>query len=530
VLAICCANVANLLLTRGTARTREFAVRWALGAGRARMIRQLVTESLVLSLISGLLSVGVGAAILRAAPSLIPEGLLPGAVTLSFDARVLAFTMIAAIVIGVLFGLAPAWQATGFSSATLTTSDTRTVAGGGGGLRSLLVVGEVATAVVLLVGAGLLLRTLLAVERVDRGYRADRVLTMLVDPLGSSYPTRETLLQFFAEIEREVTALPGVSGVTWSTGLPLGPSEEGGRSFEIVGEPPAESQRPTADYQIISQSYFDTLDLPIVAGRAFNDRDIEESTSVCIVNEAMARSYFGGRSPIGMQIAIRPTGSPQAKPAIREVVGVARQVKGRPDEAKDLLQMYVPLAQDPTDDIYLAVRSPSGSAEALAPSVRAAIGRIDKAQLVSVRNVMTLEDVAWTATSPQRFRAVMVMAFAALALLLAVVGVFGVLGYSVQLRVRDFGVRRALGASSGDVVRLAIGSAVRVIAVGTLIGLVFAMLLSRLLSSMLFGVQPLDVMTFAAAPLLLALTAAIAMIGPAWRATRVDPVVALRTN
>jgi putative ABC transport system permease protein len=321
--------------------------------------------------------------------------------------------------------------------------------------------------------------------------------------------------------------------VAWTTGLPLGPSDQGARSFEIVGAPSVDSQRPTADYQIVSPTYFQTLELPITTGRAFNERDTHESVAVCIVNEAFVRSHLQGRSPIGVQIAIRPAGSPQAKPAIREIVGVARQVKGRPDELEDILQVYVPMAQDPIDDIYLAVQSSPGSpgnADALAPSVRAAIARVDKEQLVSVRDVMTLADVAWNATSHQRFRAVMVIAFASLALLLAIVGVFGILGYSVQLRVRDFSVRRALGASATDILRLAIGNAVRVIAAGTLIGLMLAAMLGRLLASLLFGVQPLDLVTFVSATVLLALTAGLAMIGPAWRATRIDPAIALRAE
>jgi putative ABC transport system permease protein len=530
VLLICCANVASLLLTRATTRTRELAIRSALGGSRQRVIRQLVTESLTLSAIGGALGVAVGAAILRVAPVVIPEGLLPSAVTLAFDARIVIFSVVATILAGVIFGLVPAWQATEFSSAAVMTSDTRTATGGGGKLRSLLVVGEVATAVLLLFGAGLLLRTLLAVESVDRGYRAERVLTMLVDPLASSYPTRAAILQFFDGIEREIRALPGVRNVAWTTGLPLGPSDQGGRSLEIVGAPAGEGQRPTADYQIVSPAYFQTIDLPIVTGRAFDTRDTDTGVAVCIVNEAFANTYLRGRSPIGAQVAIRPPNSPQAKPQIREIVGVARQVKSRPDELEDLFQVYVPLAQDPIDDIYLAVQTSTGSAEALTPSVRAAIGRIDKEQLVSVRDVMTLDDIAWNATSRQRFRASMVIAFAGLALLLAMVGVFGILAYSVQLRVRDFGVRRALGASTTAVLRLAIGSAVSVIAAGTLIGLILAAMLSRLLVSMLYGVQPLDVVTFVLVTVVLALTALLAMIGPAWRATRVDPVTALRTE
>ena len=231
-----------------------------------------------------------------------------------------------------------------------------------------------------------------------------------------------------------------------------------------------------------------------------------------------------------MKVALADGDAPEAQRVVREIVGVARQVKGRPDETEDFLQVYVPMAQDPVDDIYLLVRPVSGGAEALAPSVRTAIGRIDKEQLVSVRDVMTLEDVRWDATGRQRFRAVMVITFAALALLLAMVGVFGILAYSVQQRVRDFGVRRALGATSGDVLRLVVGSAARVVATGTVIGLVLSAVFGRLLATLLFGVQPLDPMTFASVTILLALTAAVSMAGPAWRATRIDPAVALRSE
>jgi putative ABC transport system permease protein len=368
----------------------------------------------------------------------------------------------------------------------------------------------------------------MAVEGIDRGYRAGQVLTMLVDPLGSSYPTPESLMQFFKNIEREVASVPGAQAIAWTSGLPLGESEQGSRSFEVVGEPVADSQRPVADYQIVSPAYFEAIDLPIAAGRAFTEHDTDTAVPVCIVNEAVARASFAGRSPIGSRIAIRPANAPDAKPEIREIVGVARQVKGRPDELEDFLQIYVPMAQNPVDDIYLAVRSSTGSAEALTAPVRAAIGRVDKEQLVSVRDVMTLEDIARDATSRQRFRAVMVIAFASLALVLAMVGVFGVLGHAVQLRVRDFGIRRALGASRTDVVVLALASAARMIAAGTIVGLILAALLGRLLASVLFGVQPLDPFTFLAVTALLALAAAIAMLGPAWRATRVDPAVALR--
>ena len=529
VLLICCANVANLVLARATARTKELATRAALGASRQRIVRQLVTESLVLAVAGGIAGLAVGAAILTAAPTIVPQALLPGAVTLEFDLRVIAFCAGATLLVGLLFGLVPAARVTGLSSAGMLAADSRTTIGGGRKVRSILVIAEVATAVVLLFGAGLLLRTLLAVDRIDRGYRAESVLTMIVDPLGSRYPNAASLEQFFQSIEQEIRALPGVGDVAWASTLPLGASYAGRSFFEIAGDPPLnESERPTADHQIVSASYFETLDLPIVAGRGFNALDTRTNVPVCIVNEAFVRNYLQGRSPIGMRVALRR--GPQSAPVLREIVGVARQVKARPDETEELIQIYVPITQNIMDDLFLLVRPASGRAEALASSVRAAIGRIDKEQLVSVRDVMTLDDVAREATGRHRFRAVLVVTFAALALVLAVIGVFGLLAYSVQQRLRDFAVRRAMGATTNDVLRIVVGSAVRLVVTGAVIGLVLAVLASRLLTAVLFGVEPLDPATFAAVTIVIALTTAFAAVAPALRATRIDPAAALRAS
>lgn len=530
VLLICCANVANLVLARATVRRRELAVRSAIGAGRQRIVRQLLTESIVLSLVGGALGAAVGATILRVAPSIIPHGLLPATVTLTFDGQVVAFSAAAALLVGVVFGLVPAWKATDFSSAEVLGAEGRSIAGGGGTLRRLLVVGEVATAVLLLFGAGLLLRTLVAVETFDRGYRAESVLSMLVDPLGSKYPTPDSLQQFFDQVEAEVGSAPGVASVGWADSLPLDFFDAGGLSFEIVGDPPVqESQRPATEYQVVSPGYFATLDLPILAGRVFDKRDTRDGVQVCIVNEAFARSFHGG-SPIGRQIALRPASSPQAKPSIREIVGVARQVKGRPDEPKDFVQVYVPMTQDPSDDMFLVVRPKTGRAEALTGSVRGAISRIDTEQLVSVRDVRTLEDIAWAATGRHRFRAVLVIAFAVLALVLAMVGLAGILAYTVQQHVRDIGVRRALGATTNDVLRLVVINAARIVGIGAAIGLVLSAVCARLIQTMLVGVRPLDLVTFVSVTLLLAIIAALSIVGPAWRAARIDPAMALRSS
>jgi putative ABC transport system permease protein len=309
--------------------------------------------------------------------------------------------------------------------------------------------------------------------------------------------------------------------------LPLGTSEAGDVPLEIVGDPPVSPrQRPSADYQIVSPAYFQTVDLPIVAGRAFDDRDTATSTRICIVNEAFVRRFLRGRSPIGARVLLQTSDS--ADPQIRQVVGVARQVKARPDEIEDLLQVYVPIAQDAIDDIFLLARPAAGPAEALAPSIRAAIGRVDTAQLVNVADVMTLDDVARVATSRHRFRAVAVVTFAGLALVLAMVGVFGVMAYSIQQRVREFGVRMALGATRADMLRLVLGSAAGVVAAGVAVGLLLASLLSRVLDTVLFGVRPLDPPTFGAVIAVLLVTAALSTAVPAWRATRVDPAAIMK--
>ncbi len=531
VLLICCANVANLLMTRATRRTRELAIRSALGADRGRLVRQLLTESLLLAAIGGLIGLVFGAVILRIAPALLPEEILPASVTLAFDLRVAAFCGVTALLVGCVFGIAPAWQARDLSTASLLAGSSRTVTGRGGTLRAALVTAQVATAVILLVGAGLLLRTLLAVEGVDRGYRATSVLTMLVDPHSRVHPTDESLLRFYDAVEVEVEAIPGVHAAAWATTIPLGNSYEGSVAYEIEGSPAASrSRRPTADYQIVSPDYFAALDLAIMDGRPFDERDVERSVPVAIVNEAFARRHFAGRSPVGARVALYSEEGDEEPAAVREIVGVARQVKAHPAATEELMQVYVPLAQSATGDIYLLVRAASGGAADLAPAVRRAIARHDREQLVSVRDAVTLDDVVWEATARHRFRAVLVASFAGLALLLAMVGVFGVLAYSVQQRLRDFGVRRALGATTGDVFRQVAWGATRLVGTGALIGLAVSAFVGRLLASMLFGVAPLDLVTFVAVATVVVITAVVSTAGPAWRATLVDPAVALRDD
>jgi putative ABC transport system permease protein len=533
VLLTCCANVANLLLARTAARARELAVRSALGAGRRRIARLLLTESLVLATLAGVLGAGVGAAILTVAPSQIPPDVLPAHFQFAFDSRVLVFCTATAFVVAIMFGLAPAWQAMHIPVAQAMTTGGRTSTGRGSRFRNALAIGQVAAAVLLLCGAGLLLRTLDALARVDPGYRARDVLTMVVTvpfqnpALGGTYATSAARRRYFETVESEVRAVHGVRNVAWGSALPL----DGWwvtMPFQVEGDRPLpEGNRQVVRYQNVSPAYFETLGIPLLSGRPFTNRDGADGAPVCIVNEAFVRQYLNGRPPLGAHVVVRGMTTFGAALPVREIVGVARQVAERPDEPKAQPHVYVPLAQDPDWQLSLVVQPTDTSAVLIAP-VRAAIARVDKERPVA--KVRTLEGIAREATSSARFRAVLVGTFATLALTLAVVGVFGVLAYSVQQRVREFGVRIALGATTRNVLLMVFGGTIRIIGAGLIIGLAAAMVFGRSISTFLFGVRPVDPVTFGGVAALLAVTAAVATAIPAFRAARVDPMVALRQD
>jgi putative ABC transport system permease protein len=528
VLLMCCANMANLFLARTNARARELAVRSALGATRGRVIAQLLTESFVLAIVGGTIGAGVGAAILRVAPAIVPPGLLPSAATLAFDGRILLFCASTSLLAGLTFGLAPAWQSTGRSTTQALVSDRRTTARGGL-LRSVLVVGEVAAAVLVLSGAVLLLRTLIALENVDAGNRARDVLTMTLNlPMNgpTRYGTPQLVQQFYEQVETAVQQVPGVRSV----GLGMAPPLDGmwlGQIFSVEGDPPNPRPARTASaYQIISPTYLPTLDIPLIRGRNFSSADTSASVPVCLVSEELVRRFLGDRDPLTLRLSIPNVGSPGT--VVRQIVGVVRQVKTFPGEREPVPQLYVPIAQGAWFTASLNVRPIAGPAEALAPAVRAAIARVDKDRPVA--RVRTIETVAFEANARPRFRAVLVGTFATLALALAMIGVFGVLAYSVQQRMREFGVRVAMGARVRDVLRLVLTGAARLTVIGIAIGLIVAAALSRLVATLVFPVAPLDPVTFTVVPFVLIATAAIAVAAPAWRAARVDPVEAFRTE
>jgi len=526
VLLMACANVANLLLARALGRSREIAVRAAIGGSRARIVTQLLIESLMLALIGGAAGLALAWAAIRAAPSLMPPETLPYGVAMTFDTRMALAAAAIVAVTAILCGLVPGWQASSLSLSHVLSGSGRGSTGRAGVLRSVLVVAEIAAAVVLLSGSGLLVRSLMALNNVDPGYRAERVLTGSVLLPFNRYADADRLQRFYDNATRELTAIPGVSAAGFGGTLPYDGFDIG-QGYELIGEPIADrANLPTAHYQIVSGSYFAVLGIDLIRGRAFTAHDTTTTVPVCIVNEAFVRRHLSGRDPIGVRVSVSSMdlrGGPT--PVIREIVGVSRQVTTEAGEKEPAIEIYVPITQNPWFSASIVLQT-AADPISLAPALKAAIARVDKD--LAVTRIRTLDEVAAEATAQPRFRAEVVGVFAIIALVLATVGLFGVLAYAVNQRAREFGIRVALGARSNDVLRLVISGALRMTIAGVGIGLAAAAVLTRFLSALLFSVRPLDPATFAATAATLAIAATVACLAPAWRATRVDPVVALR--
>jgi putative ABC transport system permease protein len=524
VLLMACANVANLLLVRGVGRTREIAVRSALGGSRSRIARQLLTEHLLLASLGGAAGMLLGWAGVVVAPWVMPPGTLPESVRLAFDSRVLLASVVLILGTSVLFGLAPAMLAASIPLTAAITSSSRTATHAAGGAKRVLTIAEVAGAVLLVTASLLLLRTLYSLTHVDAGYRAPRVLTAnLVLPFNRY--DQQTALQFYDRAEVELSAIPGVSVAAIGTTLPLNGFTIG-QGFEIVGDPaPDPANQPTAHYQMVTPGYFRALGIPLVRGRGFTARDRAESPQICIVNEELVRRYFRDRDPLGVTLVVYGMGPHGPTPVQRQIVGVVRQVKLEAGETENALEIYVPVAQNAWYWSTLAVQT-AGEPLLYVNAVTRAIARIDKD--LPLARIRTMGEVEREATARPRFRAELVTVFAAVAVVLAAVGIGGVLSFTVHQRTRELGVRVALGARTADILRVVLADGARMTAAGIAIGVVGAAALSRLLEALLFGVTPLDTATFMTAPLILAMTALAASVVPALRASRVDAAVALR--
>ena len=528
VLLIACANIANLLLARGSNRANEFALRNALGAGRCRVVRQLLTESLVLSVAGGVLgvllaSLGCQGLVAVAPPFLVKSA--PGLSAGATDLRVLAFALGAVIVTTVFFGLAPALQ-----SARPNVTETLKETGRSAlqspysrRFRNVLVVSEIALAMVLLIGAGLMVRTLAGLSRLNLGFNPENVLTLRVPLSGERYKQEQVRAQFWDHVVSAVKSLPGVESASVSRGLPI--NGWGGQFFTILDDPnPPAGQVPAANYVVIGPDYFRTMEIPLRKGRSFNDRDTQSGESVVIVNEQLARTYWPGQDPLGKQLQIRRPGP------WRTVVGVAGDVLSQGPDGGFNPEMYIPYQQYPwlmEGPKHLVVRaSPNVKAENLERAVIQAIHRVDKNQPVA--DIVTMAGIALEPEQQQRMVMAFLTAFAGLALVLSAMGIYGVLSYSIAQRTREIGLRLALGADRSSVLRLVVGTGARLAILGIAVGTVVALVLTRLMTDLLYGVRPTDPVTFGLVTVILVTTSLVACYVPARRAMRVDPVVALR--
>ncbi|HSE19712.1 MAG TPA: ABC transporter permease [Pyrinomonadaceae bacterium] len=525
VLLIACANVANLLLAQATTRRREIAIRIALGARRWTIVRQLLVESLLLAAGGGLLGVLGALWGVQALAKLLPASLskLQG---VNIDARVLLFTFLMSVLTAVVFGGLPALLASRTMPGATLSDVARDIAGGTSGrhVRRVLVVSEVALAVVLLVSAGLLIRSFQLLRQVEPGFTTENALTMRMVLPFPKYAKQEMRTAFYDEALRRVKEVPGVEAAGMITFLPL--SFNGMNfSFSVEGRAgPSDMNLPFALFRVVSPDYFRAMGIPLQRGRFFEAHDAPDSTPVVLVNRRLADRFWPGEDAIGKRLKVGPADSPNAWLTVVGVVGDVRQT----GLYEQKLEFYVPYMQErrsfmaPRD---LVVRTKADAA-VLAGAVRQAVWAVDKDQPVS--NVRTLDQVFAAAISQERFQALMLGLFAALALVLACVGLYGVISYSVVQRTHEIGVRMALGAQPVDVLRLVIRQGMLLTFAGLVVGIIAGTFVTRVLSDMLFGVTPRDPLTFAGVPVLLLVVAFLACYVPARRATRIDPLVALR--
>ncbi|HEU4507784.1 MAG TPA: ABC transporter permease [Pyrinomonadaceae bacterium] len=524
VLLIACANVANLLLARAAVRQKEIAVRVALGARHGRLIRQFLTESVLLSTVGGIVGLAVAYVGLVLLRNSIPEDILQAS-EISIDLKVLGFTLFVSVATGVIFGLAPAIQALRFKQSETLKEGGRDAATGGSGkrLRSALVTAEVAVSLVLLIGAGLLINSFVRLRNVDPGFRSDNLLTMRVVMPLSKYLDRPRRIAFYNDMLQRVQSLAGVRSVAITSNLPLY-RQGNSMSVRIHGRPELPvAQQPVVVTRIVSPGYLDTMTIPLLSGRKFTDQDEITTPRVAVISETMARTFWPGEDPIGKRFGI---GEIESDQSWISVIGVARDVRQLELTADPKPQAYLSYLQfgffDPRDLVVKTDVDPAS----LATTVRNAVWEIDKDQPVS--NIQTMEAVLAGSIARQRFSMVFLAIFAGLALVLAGVGIYGVMSYSVAQRTREIGIRMALGAQTTAVLKLALGYGMKLVIIGIAIGLVAAFALTRLMSSLLFGVTATDPMTFTLISLLLIGVAALASYIPARRATKVDPLIALR--
>ena len=527
VLLIACANVANLLLARAASRRKEIAVRTALGASRGRLVRQMLTESVLVSVIGGAIGLALAAWSVDLLIAFAPDS-IPRLQEVGVDRRVILFTAVAALATGLLFGLAPALRASRSSPNDALKEGGRSSDGGThGGAGRLLVVSEVALSLILLIAAGLLTHSFARLQDVAPGFDSGDLLTLRLSLPQSRYSTFQKGEAFFDELFANLRRNPDVRAASAVDALPFSGSG-GSRTFHIEGREEKRPEDQTEEQlRLVADGYFAAMKIPILKGREFTERDSLGHPRVAVVNEALARKHWPDASPIGKRVSFS-----RDDPQWYEIVGVAGNIKHRGLDARDRPELYVPYRQPlfagwTVRPMYVVVRTTTAPAGAVA-AVRREVARVDRDQPIS--DVRTMDERIDHSLSSRRFSLVLLAAFASLALTLAAIGIYGIVAYSVTERTREIGVRLALGAQRRDVLGMVIGQGMTMIGTGTVIGVAAALLLTRLMSSLLFGISAADPITFLAIPILLVAVAFVACYVPARRATRVDPLQALRSE
>jgi putative ABC transport system permease protein len=524
VLLIACANVANLLLARATARQRELAVRAALGAGRGRLIRQMLTESVLLSTVGaagGLLLAWWSITVLR---GVVARQLTVARLeTVSLDWRVLLFTLAIAVASGLAFGLVPALFAAGPSlSDALKEGGRAGSASRGARARNAFIVVEVALALVLLVGAGLLIRSFSALLGVDPGFNPSRTVTMRVAIPASKYDTPERVRGFYDQLFERIDTIPGVQAAGGTSFLPLN-GLGAATSFAIAGRPrPPAGQEPVTDVRVATHHYFQAMGIRLVRGRLFDDRDRGSKVRRVIISDSMARKYWPGQDPLGQQIVVNWNDE-----GPDDIVGIVGDVRQDTLEKEDRPSIYWPPSRFAYPFMTVAVRT-AGAPASVVSAVASKVHELDPN--VAVADVKTMDEVMDASVAQRRLVMTLLVVFAGIALLLSAVGIYGVISYAVSQRTQEIGIRMALGAQRANVLLMVVRQAVVLAAAGIAAGALGAWLLGGLMKSLLFGVRPSDPLTFFTVAPVLALAGTLAASVPALRATRVDPVVALRAE